>query len=68
MLERNFQAKLKKELKEMFPGCIVIKNDANDIQGLPDLTIFIKTNGQLWNAKNQRTKRNDQTKNIMWIK
>ena len=68
MLERNFQAKLKKELKEMFPGCIVTKNDANDIQGLPDLTIFYKDNGQLWNAKNQRTKRNDQTKNIMWIK
>ena len=42
MLERNFQAKLKKELKEMFPGCIVTKNDANDIQGLPDLTIFYK--------------------------
>ena len=42
MLERNFQAKLKKELKEMFPGCIVTKNYDNYIQGLPDLTIFYK--------------------------
>lgn len=26
----------------MFPGCIVLKNDPNHIQGIPDLTI-------LWN-------------------
>lgn len=24
----------------MFPGCIVVKNDPNYIQGIPDLTIF----------------------------
>lgn len=24
----------------MFPGCIVLKNDPNYIQGIPDLTIF----------------------------
>lgn len=37
-LERDFQAKLIKELKEMFPGCIVTKIDAR--QGLPDLLIL----------------------------
>jgi hypothetical protein len=42
MLESQFQAKLIKELKEMFPGCIVTKNDADYIQGIPDLTIFYK--------------------------
>jgi hypothetical protein len=24
----------------MFPGCIVIKNDPNYLQGIPDLTVF----------------------------
>ena len=37
-LERNFQANLIKELKDMFPGCIVTKIDAR--QGLPDLLIL----------------------------
>ena len=40
MLENKFQANLIKELKEMFPGCIVMKNDASYIQGIPDLLIL----------------------------
>lgn len=40
MLENNFQSKLIKELKEMFPGCVILKNDPNYIQGFPDLTIL----------------------------
>lgn len=40
MKENRFQANLIKELKAMFPGCIVIKNDPDYIQGIPDLTIF----------------------------
>lgn len=40
MLENKFQAKLVKELKEMFPGCIVMKNDAEYIQGIPDLLVL----------------------------
>lgn len=39
-LESKFQANLIKELKEMFPGCLVLKNDPNYIQGIPDLTIL----------------------------
>lgn len=39
-LESKFQRELKKELKEMFPGCIVTKLDSSDIQGIPDLAIF----------------------------
>lgn len=42
MLESNFQAQLIRELKRMFPGCIVLKNDPSYIQGIPDLTIFYK--------------------------
>lgn len=42
MRESKFQADLKKELKDMFPGCIITKLDANDIQGIPDLLILHK--------------------------
>lgn len=42
MLESKFQAGLKKELREMFPGCIIMKNDPDDIQGIPDLTVLYK--------------------------
>lgn len=40
MLESKFQAKLIKELEDRFPGCIVMKTDANYIQGFPDLLIL----------------------------
>lgn len=40
--ENKFQSNLKKELKEMFPGCIVTKLDSGDIQGIPDLLILYK--------------------------
>ena len=40
--ESGYQQKLIKKLKDMFPGCIVLKNDAGYIQGFPDLTILYK--------------------------
>ncbi len=40
--ESQFQAKLIREIKERFPGCMVLKNDANYIQGIPDLLILHK--------------------------
>ena len=39
-LERDYQAKLIKKLKDRFPGCIVMKNDSSYIQGIPDLLIL----------------------------
>lgn len=42
--ENKFQADLVKEIKKRFPGAIVLKNDANYLQGIPDLTI-------LWNKR-----------------
>ena len=38
--ESLFQSQLKKKLAKRFPGCIVMKNDPNDIQGIPDLTVL----------------------------
>lgn len=40
MLESKFQSELIKELESMFKGCIILKNDANYLQGFPDLTIL----------------------------
>jgi hypothetical protein len=40
MVESKFQSILIKELKERFKGCVVVKNDANYMQGIPDLTIY----------------------------
>ena len=40
MLERDYQKKLVIKLKEIFPGCLVMKNDAQLKQGIPDLLIL----------------------------
>ena len=38
--ENRFQGEVIKDLKKIFPGCVVLKNDPNYIQGFPDLTVF----------------------------
>mgnify|MGYP003293864861 FL=1 len=45
MKESMFQRQVKEELKERFPGCIILKNDPSSLQGIPDLSIFY---GQRW--------------------
>ena len=42
MLEKHFQGKLIKEIKQRLNGCIVLKTDPNYIQGLPDLLVLYK--------------------------
>jgi hypothetical protein len=36
-LESEFAFNLKQELRHRFPGCFIIKLDANQFQGIPDL-------------------------------
>jgi hypothetical protein len=40
VLERDYQARLVKELHSRFPGCVILKNDPDYLQGIPDLVIF----------------------------
>ena len=40
MLERDYQAMLIKKIKRLLPGCVVLKNDSDYMQGIPDLTIL----------------------------
>ena len=45
MKEGEYQNKLKKEIKKRLPNAIVLKNDPNWLQGVPDLTIL---HGDRW--------------------
>jgi hypothetical protein len=40
MLENKFKTNLIKEIKELFPGCLVLHLDPNEIQGILDLLIL----------------------------
>lgn len=47
ILERDFQKRLIRKIKKDLPGCIVLKNDPNYLQGFPDLLILY---GPRWAA------------------
>lgn len=55
MLESKFQANLIKEIKERLPGCVVLKNDSAYLQGIPDLSIFHKSNWAMLEVKKNAT-------------
>jgi hypothetical protein len=38
--ENEYQAEVIKRLERRFPGCLVLKNDEQYMQGVPDLTIL----------------------------
>ena len=40
MNEGRYKTKVIKKLEALFPGCLILKNDASYVQGIPDLTIF----------------------------
>lgn len=42
MKESAFQKNLINEIKDRFPGAIVLKNDSSYVQGIPDLSVFWK--------------------------
>lgn len=42
MKENKFQHALIQDLKSLFPGCIVMKNDPSYIQGIPDLIVLYR--------------------------
>lgn len=42
MIESEYQLKLIKKLRKMFPGCVILKNDPRYVQGMPDILILFK--------------------------
>ena len=55
MLENRFKTKLIKEIKEMFPGCMVLHLDPNEIQGVPDLLILYQDKWAALEGKKTRS-------------
>lgn len=49
--ENKFQPTVIKDLKKIFPGCMVLKNDAGYIQGIPDLTVVYKDHWAMLETK-----------------
>ena len=54
MKENDFQSDLIKEIKKKFVGCIVMKNDACYIQGIPDITVLYKDRWAALECKKQK--------------
>lgn len=50
-LESKFQSDLIKELKILFPGAIILKNDARYKQGIPDILILFNDKWALLECK-----------------
>lgn len=50
-LESKFQKELMDEIKALYPGCVILKNDSSYIQGFPDWTILYKDKWAVLEAK-----------------
>ena len=56
-LESKFQKELIDEIKREYPGCIILKNDPDYIQGFPDWTILWKDKWAVLEAKRAKNSR-----------
>lgn len=55
MLENEYQAHLIKLLRAMFPGCFILKNDTDYLQGVPDLLILYRNKWAMLEVKASAT-------------
>jgi hypothetical protein len=49
--ETIYQARLIAKLEQMFPDCFVIKNNPDEIQGIPDLLILFESQWAMLEVK-----------------
>lgn len=49
--EAAYQAKLVDEIKDRLPGCMVIKNNPKELQGVPDLLVLYGTQWAMLEVK-----------------
>jgi len=54
MKEHVYQLRLIRRLEREFPGCVVIKNDPNYIQGLPDLLVLFEDQWAMLEVKTSK--------------
>lgn len=55
MLESQFQHDLIEDLEALFPDCIILKNDPNYIQGIPDLLVLYRNKWAALECKKSAT-------------
>jgi len=55
MRENRFQAELIREIKKRLPGAVVLKNDPNYIQGIPDLIVLYRDKWAALECKKSKT-------------
>ena len=63
-LESTFQKELMDEIREQYPGCVIIKNDPTYIQGFPDWTIFYKDRWAVLEVKRNSKARRQPNQDI----
>ena len=51
--EAAYQHKLIKKIRAAFPGCVIMKNDPNYLQGMPDLTVLYSDRWAALEVKNR---------------
>lgn len=51
MREAQYQKYLIEKLKTVFPGCVVLKNDAQYLQGVPDLLVLYNNHWAMLEVK-----------------
>lgn len=54
VLESQFQHKLIRQLNDIFPGCVVLKNDPKCKKNIPDLVVFYKGHYAFLEVKRSR--------------
>ena len=52
-VESKFQKDLMDEIRDLYPGCVILKNDSGYIQGIPDWTILYKDKWAVLEAKRE---------------
>lgn len=56
-LESEFQKDLMDELRDLFPGCVILKNDSSYQQGIPDWLILWGPHWAMLETKKSRGSR-----------
>jgi len=49
--ESTYQAELIKKIENLIPGCMVLKNDPREVQGIPDLLVLFETRWAMLEVK-----------------
>lgn len=57
MLEAAYQRHVKKRINELLLGCLILKNDPEYLQGVPDLLILYRNRWAMLEVKTHQTAR-----------